>query len=301
MSIPRNHHYVSQVLSKKFFYNKKAYVYNKLKNKIYESSSTKKLFSRKDLNTIIDNNGLIDHKTVEDEINKFFENDFNKHHKIIVDALNKETKIGDIVSNSEEFYLAIKYLIGMAIIGPFRNPNKMQETNQNISNMLQDISKMCIKELQDNINNELKKVDSINNKFPINFTTLKEEVLKMMGSINFGIMKAPENNFFILPDCNSAIKRFPAFNNNSMLIKLILMPISSKYILTAASRSILFDKFKEQSSGVYLLDEKTVQNYNEILYENAYKEVVCENKVYLEDFLKLIEVKNIFNCKNIKK
>lgn len=77
MSTPRNHHYVSQVLSKKFLsVEGRIYKYSKTKDQIVSLNSTRRLFSQVDLNTTFDKEGNLDHHSVEDKLNVAFEKDF---------------------------------------------------------------------------------------------------------------------------------------------------------------------------------------------------------------------------------
>lgn len=118
-----------------------------------------------------------------------------------------------------------------------------------------------------------------------------------MGEVRFGVMLAPENHYFILPDCSSAIKRFPVapdivdgetFYNPAMQIGLTLMPINSKVLIAATSRDLLSDGLEDEPSGFHPINESLAMSYNLILYESAYNEVAYENKEFLEEFVNLI-------------
>lgn len=118
MSKPRNHHFVSQVHIKKFFNTnrKKIFVYDKVLNNLYFKTTTKSLFSEKDLNTKFDN-GSQDFESLENDLNQFFEKDFSEHFLIIkkfIEELNYSEKV-----NNALFYFA-KY----GIIGEIRNPKE---------------------------------------------------------------------------------------------------------------------------------------------------------------------------------
>lgn len=72
MSEPRNHHYVSQVLSGKFMSSERCiYTYNKHHkyNQFRTKNTTKSLFSKRDINSERRYDGSIDHSTVESELN----------------------------------------------------------------------------------------------------------------------------------------------------------------------------------------------------------------------------------------
>lgn len=296
MSTPRNHHYVSQALSRNFLSEEgRLFKVSKSEKRIREVKSTKSLFSQRDLNTTFDEYGNIDYKTVESSLNQYFETDFPNHCKIIHDALNTKCEVGNIVPNTENIQESIEYLLGMALIGQFRHPEYMQETEQVIFGILNEIASNAIPKLQNSIYNELNKLSGITNKVPVDFNELKQGMIELMGDIKYGVMRAPENHFFILPDCSAGIKRFQMpsdfidgveYVNPSMPIGFALMPINSKVVVTAVSRRLLPDEYKQQADGFYSLNEETMFAYNNILFDSAYKEVACENKEYLEGFIK---------------
>ncbi len=78
MSIPKNHHHVSQCHIRKFFNNseKKIYLYDKWEDRYFWSKTTKTIFSEKFSNSKI-HNGRVNHEILEKEL-KVFEDDFEK-------------------------------------------------------------------------------------------------------------------------------------------------------------------------------------------------------------------------------
>lgn len=294
MQDKHNHHYVSQVLSRKFMTNGKIYRFNKSTGYIKTLKSTKKLFSKEDLNSIIGKDGKINHNLVEDELNEYFENNFPKNYQILLDAAYSDFEVGKVLPNATEIEEAMEYVIGMALIGQARHPQRMKEQHDAIFGMLKTITDLATLELKNEINKYLEKVSPVNNKTPINFHKIKNAIRHYMGDVRFGIMRAPENHYFILPDCSSAIKRFPiapniidgeTFYNPSMHIGLTLMPINSKVLITATSRDLLPEEFNNEPSGFHNIDGTLALSYNNILFEAAYNEVACENREFLEKFV----------------
>jgi hypothetical protein len=296
MSVPKNHHYVSQALSRNFLSEGgRLYKYDKSERRIKTVNSTKRLFSKDYLNSIINEDGEIDHISVETQLNRNFESEFPNHCELIFNALNKECEIGNVIPNSENIQTSMEYLLGMALIGPFRHPQHIHETEEIIFGTLMELADNAVAELQSSIYSELNRLAGVMNKVPVDFNDLRNGMLELMGDIKFGVMRAPEPHYFILPDCSAGTKRFQMpsdyidgkeYINPSMPIGFALMPINSKVVITAVSRRILPDEFREQTSGFYTINEKTVFGYNNILYDSAYREVVCENKEYLESFIK---------------
>lgn len=74
MSIPINHHYVSQYHVRLFFneQEKKIYCYDKVYDKHHYKTTTKSLFSEDYANTRMSNAGM-DHQELEEQLNLFFE------------------------------------------------------------------------------------------------------------------------------------------------------------------------------------------------------------------------------------
>lgn len=299
MSEPRNHHYVSQTLSQNFLSEGgKLFKYDKIENRITVVKSTKRLFSRRDLNSRINKNGEVDHKSVENELSRNFETDFPRHCENILNALNIECEIREMVPNTENIHASMEYLIAMALIGPSRHPQHIREKEVAIFGTLIEIAKNAMPELQKSIYSELSRLSGVTNKVPVDFKDLSEGMLKLMGEIKYGVMRAPENHYFILPDCSAGTKRFQMpsdfingkeYLNPSMPIGFALMPINSKTVITAVSRGVLPEEFREQANGFYTINEETLFGYNNILFDSAYQEVVCENREYLEGFIKQID------------
>jgi hypothetical protein len=112
-----------------------------------------------------------------------------------------------------------------------------------------------------------------------------------MDDTTYSIMIAPDEHYFLLPDCTAATKRFKVeddvidgvtFINPAMVIGMVLMPINSKILVLAVKTEFC----PEQGHGIYALNSETMLGYNRILFDNAIKEVACQNREYLERFAK---------------
>lgn len=260
MNIPRNHHYVSQVLSKKFLSTEgQIYVYNKQKDTINMSASTRFLFSQRDLNSLKDSNGIIDHASVESALDKNFETGFNTHYDVIIKTLNQNNykgttvslsdgKTGNLISNYEEVQRSIKYLIGMALIGESRHPEKIKRRNDAIFETLLEISEYATDELKSEIHELCERQLDMTSKIGLDFVELLDGILKNMGDVTYSIQIAPEGEYFFLPDCSAAIKHFRAedtiiegavYYNMAETIGLVSMPINSKIIIQAILKASL--------------------------------------------------------------
>jgi hypothetical protein len=85
MSIPINHHHVSQCQSKKFFNkaDKKIYILDRETLEITWKESTKTLFSEKDSNTRTIDGVTIDRETLEKDLSLTFEDHYPRHVAIL--------------------------------------------------------------------------------------------------------------------------------------------------------------------------------------------------------------------------
>ena len=300
MSKPRNHHYVSRVLSNKFMspagrihkYNKH-HKYNKYRTK----STTKSLFSKTDLNVIKDKDGNLDHESVEAELNNNFETNFDKHYRIITEAVEADREIGKVIDNSELVLESIRYLIGMALIGEARHPERIENINNAVFGLLFEIAQEATDELKEEIYSSYRDVAEITNKNPTNFTKLRDSLEESMGEIIYSIQIAPEDEYFLLPDCTAAQRRFALppdiidgqkFYHLAEPIGMVLMPINSKILLIATSARLIPDELKTNGHGIYPIRKSLVHDFNKILFNEAYAEVACEDKKYLSDFVKSV-------------
>lgn len=289
-----NHHYVSQVLSRKFFNNDKtSYQYNKGTKRIKLVRSTKSLFSTQNLNSIFTEYGNIDQTSIEETLNRHFENDFNKHYNRIVEVISTGHNVGTTIPNSDELTESLQFLIGMGIIGEMRTPWHLLETYQNIFTPLLQISEHADEEFRNNLLAYHNMLSGYYTKIPLDFIEIKKRVAELMGETTYSIFLAPEGHYFILPDCTSSVKRFKlveddiidgqTFINPQMAIGIVLMPLNSKIAISANASKLITTN--NGTNGIYILKPEVVDSFNFNLYEVANESVVCENKDFLQKFV----------------
>lgn len=223
-------------------------------------------------------------------MNQYFETDFPKYYLTIKLALSTEPEIGEIHPNSEEIINAVEKIIALGSIGRLRHPEDMRHTEQVIFGTLLDVLKDS-PEQSHGLKAYLQQRSEFSNKIPLDYKELSKDIHRLMGEITYSIFTAPDNEYFLLPDCTSAIQRFQleedsiiegeTFINPARAIGLILMPINSKTLLAAVSTKVL----PGNGHGTYPLSKEFVQEYNKILFNSAFNEVACENKIYLEEFV----------------
>ncbi len=274
----------------------KLYKYNKHSkhNKFQTKTSAKSLFSQKDLNSKKDDAGNVDHSSVELQLNKAFETDFNRHYKVIIDEVNIDREIGTRVPNSDKLIESINYIIGMALIAHARHPTHIENTNSTIFGALFEIAKNATDELKNKIYSFYQHNANITNKAALDYNELSEEIAQTMGEVIYSIQIAPENEFFVLPDCSAVHIRVSLepdildgekYFNLSKPIGNVLMPINSKILLAATSTRLIPEELLENQHGIYPIEKKLVMKYNRLLFNEAFSEVICENQKYLNDLV----------------
>ena len=189
MSVPRNHHFVSQVLIKKFLNEKKTlYTYSKKDNCINEKTYGRFDFAEKDLNSFLDDNEELDHKTIEDNLNKHFENDFNKHYNLLLsDLKNNDFK------NTQD---SLEFIIRMGIIGDMRTPNHKLETKHFFFSSMQKVIDTFSIDENNGFNAYVKKNSITKTITAIDYNENCNKIIDLMGEIIYSVCYAPKDNYF---------------------------------------------------------------------------------------------------------
>lgn len=285
MSIPRNHHYVSQVLIKKFLNpDKKICIYSKKENSIETKILERKDFAERDLNSIISEENTVDHKSIEDNLNENFERDFNKHYESLFQSIEND--------NLDLFTKSIKFLIKLGIIGDMRTREHQLESQQAILGGIGSLYEIFTDELKAEYSSFINQISSVKNKLPINYSELADGILDTIGDACYCVFKASENHHFLLPD-NTSITHRSKIDPNietedgktlvslSKPITMIIYPINNKTIIVVKSKKME----GENLSGVFQLSEKTTIDYNLSFIRNSRDKVICGNENYLKDFI----------------
>lgn len=290
MSTPRNHHYVSQVLIRKFLNGEKTLHFYKKSNRTFgKTQSTKNTFSERDLNSTINENGQIDHTIIEEILAKNFEKKFNANYNLIESYVSSGVVSGtELKANLLE---AIKNLIPMGIIGEMRTSQRMEETYEGVFGVLRMIASNATDELKQEIEGYEKQVAAVKNKLPINFSEICEKVTELMGDSIYSIFITPPSEFFILPDCTSAILRANLLDDvihngerlvsDGMSIASVMYPINSNIIVSATSTKII----KKRPNKIFVLKKAEVYDFNKAFFERANEKVICTNEEYLKEFI----------------
>ncbi|PTX43461.1 uncharacterized protein DUF4238 [Christiangramia gaetbulicola] len=283
MSTPKNHHYVSQVHLKNFFNTKdgEIYIYDKSRKNLYSKKSTKSVFSEKFGNSRYIN-GKLDHKSLEDDLNEHFEKDFPTHYNTINSFIENRTW-------NKEVKDALVYIAKYGIIADFRTPRYKQNFEDNFFSAFQQISQSAIPELKKEIDQMFDYKDQVQYMNVVDYSNIANKILDLMGDLIFSIqVPRDEKDYFLIPDIAGATSREKInqyFNPEIKEIAYIGIPLSSKIYIHYYSEK-LFTKEKKPTSSLVFIDSEEVNFINKKNYDYSQNKVACENKVFLEDFIR---------------
>lgn len=282
MSTPQNHHYVSQVHIKNFFnYEEgKIYVYDKDRKNHYFKKTTRSLFSERRLNSRF-KDGVIDHETIEKDLNDFFEKDFRKNTEI-VQAFTNDNRF------TEDVRKALIYFVKYGIIGDMRTPRYKKNVDDTIIEALSKISENATASLKNQINDMFKFTENVKYSNLLDYSELADKILGAMGNVIFQIMiPKNEEDFFILPDVAAATTRAKInkyYNPDTEEIAFVSIPLSSKIYIHFHSQK-LFQGKKVPDSNIWDCSSKQVAILNKANLGYSQCKIACESEAYLKAFI----------------
>lgn len=284
MSIPKNHHFLSQVLLKKFLDSEgRLNYYSKTKDSITNKEYGRFDFADEYLNSIIDDNGEIDHKSVEDNLNHNFERDFNRYYDNFFNALTSD--------NHEGLTDSIKFMIRLGIIGDMRTPEHQTETQNTIFGGLEQIRQLADSKLEQEFEEFYNSVSPVKNKLPVDYNEIANGIQELMGECIYSVFIADDDEYFFLPD-NSAVtirsKLEPDIEYNGEILEsgsrpiaTVIFPINSKTVIVSQAAKIC----PQKSHGIYNLRSDAVNKYNKMFLDSSRDKVICANNEYLHTFI----------------
>ncbi|MFN7654950.1 MAG: DUF4238 domain-containing protein [Cyclobacteriaceae bacterium] len=282
MSIPLNHHYVSQCQIKNFFNkeDKLIYLYDKQKDNHYNSNTSKSVFSETGLNSRLTDEEEIDHVTIEEDIKKNFEDRFRKNIDVITESLNKTTF-------SWAFRNSLDEIAQLGIIGDFRTPEYKKEMDKTFGTLFRTIADHATPELKNTLEKFFTDREKTKYSNALNYSEIAKKIFEKMGEINHKIVWIKSNDFFILPDCTSAIRREKIneyFNPDIKEIAAVAIPLTSKIFIMTSSKKLI------PGEDELMIIDKDNHDYvfqiNGTLLTKSHKTVACESKEYLTKFIK---------------
>ena len=277
MSIPKNHHYVSQCHQKEFLNQRtgRIYLYDKELNNFYNKKSTKRLFSKDHLNTKVIN-GKIDQSSLEQELKALFEDKFNNYILQIQNFLISQEKL-------QETYEAMCWLVMLGILGELRHPNFKESLDEKMINFQVDVFSKMYGFEKEKVKAYLvsKKKTPYDNSF--SYISIALRILEKLEPIDFMIYCIKSNDHFLLPDTSCFQLRGQLKNYPNPFIREIIqigIPVTDKLFILATPQSL-----KTKFHGIYFIEEDNsivVDRINKDLYEFARKAVACKDEHYLE-------------------
>lgn len=289
MSTPINHHYVSQCHSRSFFNesDKKIYCYDKQLDNYYAKLTTKSLFSEDYANTKLNNNEF-DHQSLEEELNVYFEKDFERHSKNIIELAEDPSKNDG--SKLESLY----YIACYALIADVRFPENKKKTDEAHDWLMLETARK-VKLLGDEVqakNIEDAIAESKKTKYSnlVNYTKIAARRLDRMGDLDFNIYRINTNEIFLLPDIGCIQMRAMInknFNPYIQEVAVIGIPLTDKVFVFACSK-----KLGDTSSGVTTindLDSKIVKDFNRQIFDSALKTVASSDQLQLTKIINYIK------------
>jgi hypothetical protein len=284
MSIPKNHHYVSQCHQKEFFNYKSGliYLYDKEKDNFYNKKSTKKLFSEDHLNTK-EFKGKIDQTTLEKELRILFEDNFSKHVDKVKQFLDSQHKIQDT-------YESLCWLTIIGILGELRHPQYKKFLDDTMIEFESDILFSRIGLGKEKIKNYLRSIQKTQYSNLQSYVSVALRILEKMEPLDFVIYSIESNDNFILPDTSCFQIRGQLKNYPTSFIKEIIqvgIPLNDKLFILATPQGL-----KSELHGIQFINEdnsKMVFEINKDLFDFSRKAVACKDQDFLRKTIEKIK------------
>lgn len=281
MSVPKNHHYISQAHIKNFFNTEKneIHLFDKIQNRHFKKNTTKSIFSEKNLNTKRLEDNTYDYSTIEEELNQNFEKDFPSCVEIVKNFI--ETK-----NLNDETQEALLYLSGYGLIAELRTPFRKKHTDDILKNGMKIIMEMGTDELKEGYKRFFGFDDEVKYSNSLNYIEFANNVIKAMGDLVLSIeIPQNENDYFILPDFGAATVRERInkhFNPDAKEIAYIGLPLTSKLYLHFCSSKL---KILPKPPGIHYVTSEQVYMLNKANYEYARRTIACANIEYLQSLV----------------
>lgn len=284
MSIPRNHHFVSQVHIKGFFNKErnKIFLYDKKLKNHYFKKTTKSVFSERDLNAKVHQNGYLDYSFLERDLNTHFEKDFSKHLKTIETFVTTK-KYSSAVNN------ALYYFARYGIIGEVRNPRYKKNIEDALHSVFSEMFGSITSPLQQEFEEAFKYKEQTKYINAVQYSAFADEMIKKMGLFVFLIhIPRDPSDYFLLPDfcaANSRAKINTYFNPDVEDIAYIGLPLTSRIYIDFYSSKL---KCKLPDSNILLMSSEKVFHRNRTNFEFCERTVACIDENYLRKFISKI-------------
>lgn len=280
MSIPVNHHYVSQCHQKKFFNSSKGliYIYDKELNNHYSRQSSKRIFSEGHLNTR-EKNGIVDQTTLETELKILIEDEFSNHVRQVEKfVISQEEK--DVT------YKSLCWLTMLGILGEMRHPQFKKEIDTLVWKLESAIIRKYYNFTEEKILRSLKGKQKTPYSNLLSYLDMAFKRLEKLEPLDFFIVSIESDDHFILPDTScfqlrGQLRHYP----NPYIHEIIQVgvPLTDKLYILATPQSL-----KSGMHGIKIEridNSKLVYEINKDLYLFSKKAVACPNETHLKSFV----------------
>jgi hypothetical protein len=242
MSIPVNHHYVSQCHQKEFFNLSTGliYLYDKELENHYSRTSSKHLFSEDNSNTK-EENGIIDRTTLEMELKILFEDEYSKHVRTIEEFVISQ-------HDKDTTYQSLCWLTLLGIIGEMRHPKFKSEIDNTVWKMQSDIIGKYYDFSKEEILQVLEKKQKTPYSNRLSYLDAAFKILEKLEPLDFLIVSIESNDNFILPDTSCFQRRGQLRQYPNPYISEIIqvgVPLTDKLYILASPQSL-----KSEMSGI---------------------------------------------------
>jgi hypothetical protein len=284
MSIPINHHYVSQCQQKEFFNHLTGliYIYDKELDNHYSKQSSKRLFSEDHANTR-ENNGIVDQTTLESELKILIEDEYPKHVRQVEKfVISQEEK--------EKTYESLCWLTILGILGEIRHPHYKKEIDDIVFKMESDIIRRYYNFTEDQILMAQKKKQQTPYFNLLSYMDIALKRLEKLEPLDFFIVSIESNDHFLLPDTSCFQLRGQLRHYLNPYIQEIIqvgVPLTDKLYILATPQSL--------DSGMHGIKYERDDN-SELVYEinkdlNSFsrKAIACSSETYLKSFVNKVK------------
>lgn len=297
MSTPRKHHYVPQVHIKKFEHQNGYSLFIKEENKIISKKLPNDIFAVKDLNSSLDEEGNIDHTSIEQTLADEWDSQFNPHLDILLSWICEVIEQNGNSNISIE--ASLKFFFEYGLMGHLRSIRQNREFNDLTINSILEFKELIPDidsiDLSDSIfSNEqieigksmIKKLinlstDTANQwndklKFPVPSATKLSMLVPERLICDIFFTNTPP---FYLPDCTAIIMKSKETveykNQNINKIISVGIPIAQKLFIQIRDK----DFFPNEDSNIYIIEKEETNDINNQLISHSFKQILVS-----EDF-----------------
>lgn len=304
MSTPRKHHYVPQVHIKKFEHQNGYSVFIKQENKIISKKLSNDIFAVKDLNSSLDEDGNIDHVSVEQTLADQWDSPFKSHFDILDSWISESIQQNDYSNISIE--ASLKFFFEYGLMGHLRSIRQNREFNDltinsilefeelipdidsielsdsNFSNEQIEIGKSIIKNLI-NLSTDTANQWNEKLKFPAPSATELPMLVPEKLICDFFITSTPP---FYLPDCTAIILKseeetFKYKNQNINKIMSVGIPLTQHLFIQIRNK----DFFPNDKTDLYLIEKERTDEINNQLIFHSFGQVLVSDNFKLNDII----------------